>query len=243
MGFIDLDIISEALTNSSYSDGALTFLDVVQRNAGVLLLLLFLSLVALVGLVLVWRKIYGKDKLWRALVPFYNLFQLFRSIDLNPYLSIAVFLPFVGLVPLALFNFYLPRAFGLKGIVYSLAAVCFPWLMLLILGVDKKYEFQYVKGKNVPFKDSFRIPVPGESGYDAASTPNEVGAVGSQISQAAALNMARNEELRREAAERAKELSAAEAQTAPVEQKPTATPTTEVTYDIFDNGTIPPEES
>ncbi|MDO4978591.1 MAG: DUF5684 domain-containing protein [Candidatus Saccharibacteria bacterium] len=237
-GFFDFDIVKKLTTSEGYGSVPPTFGDIVIANIGLISVLVFFSIITQVGIYLIWVKIFGKKKAWQAFIPVFNLFKLFQAVNANPYLSFASFVPVLGLFPLFVFNLNLPKAFGIKSPAYVVLSILFPWLVMFIVGLDKKYEYEYIKGKNTPFADSFRVPIPGEAGYDNAITPNEVGAVGSQVSQAAALNAENNRKLQAEfeerkraeeeraAAELAKKHAKIHAENAPKE----------VNYDIFDNG-------
>jgi len=183
-----------------HSTGTVSLSEALSSNVILIILLVLISFATVGALYGVGTKIFGKKDAWKAVVPFYNFFVLFKSVDLNPYLSIPICLPVIGLIPLGIFNFTLPRSFGQKT-NFCVLAIFFPAVIMFMLGYDKKYEYEYIKGKNVPFKDDFRTVMPEDLPKSTNGAPVPAGSL---VSRSAAVAAEQAEKLRREQEEKAK---------------------------------------
>jgi hypothetical protein len=172
---------------------------------------------------------------------------LFRAVDLNPYFAIATIIPGIGIIPYAIFSFLIPKAFAQKSDMQILS-IFFPYVTFNMLGFDKKYEYQYVKGKNVAFKNEFRTVMPEDLTKDALTPASAVnGAAVSSIAQESAISRAASaaaeqnrliieEQEKAAAAEEAKKKAEEEAK----KKEASKAKTEDYKYDIFssekDNG-------
>ena len=171
---MDFDIIIKFVTGGLNHDPTTPAFDKVISNNVILIILMSIIIIALaVGKYMLATKMLGKKKAWKSLIPFYGLMQMFRLVDLNPYFAIAVIVPILGVIPYAIFCFYIPKAFGQK-IDMQILSVFFPYVIFNMLGFDKKYEFQYVKGKNVAFKNEFRTVMPEDLTKEALTPASAV---------------------------------------------------------------------
>lgn len=188
---MDFEIIYKFITGGLSHDPAAPTLDKVINNNLIFIIFLVLIVIAIfVGRYALGMKMFGKDKAWKAIIPFYGLMLLFRAVDLNPYLAIAVAVPILGLIPFGIFCFLIPKAFAQK-IDMQLLTVFFPYVTFNMLGFDKKYDYQYIKGKNVAFKNEFRTVMPEDLAKDAMTPASAVnGAAVSSIAQESAISRA-----------------------------------------------------
>ena len=188
---MDFEIIYKFITGGLSHDPAAPTLDKVINNNLIFIIFLVLIVIAIfVGRYALGMKMFGKDKAWKAIIPFYGLMSLFRAVDLNPYLAIAVAVPILGLIPFGIFCFLIPKAFAQK-IDMQLLTVFFPYVTFNMLGFDKKYDYQYIKGKNVAFKNEFRTVMPEDLAKDAMTPASAVnGAAVSSIAQESAISRA-----------------------------------------------------
>lgn len=248
---MNLNLIISFIFGGEYAGKKPTFSDMVGQNLP-LFIFLGITFVAIeVGKYAIGEKIFGKNKGWKAIIPFYGFFQLFKSVDLNPYLSIAIYVPILGLIPLGIFSFFLPKAFGAKT-EFQILAIFFPYVIYNMLGFDEKYEFQYVKGKNVAFKNEFKTVMPEDLASDTmmpsmavnGAAVTGIGAKESAISRAASAAAEQTEmiikEQERIAEEEAKRKAEEEAKKKAAKQNPD-----EFNYDIFseEDKDIGPESS
>lgn len=239
---MNFDIIIKFITGGINHDPTTPALSQVLSSNVVLIIILSLLLIALtVGKYAIAMKMLGKKKAWQSLIPIYGLMLLFRLVDLNPYLAIAIIVPGVGLIPYGIFCFFIPKAFGQK-IDKQILAVFFPYVMFNIIGFDEKYEFQYVKGKNVAFKNEFRTVMPEDLSKEALMPTDAVNgaAVASMIAKESVISRAASaaaeqtrkiiEEQERIAAEEARKKKEEEEAKKAAKNKPE-----DFKYDIFDN--------
>ena len=188
---MDFEIIIKFITGGLNHDPTTPTLDKVINNNLIFIIFVSLILIALiVGKYGLGMKMFGKKKAWKAIIPVYGLMLLFSAVDLNPYFAIATIIPGIGIIPYAIFSFLLPKAFAQKSDMQILS-IFFPYITFNILGFDKKYEYQYVKGKNVAFKNEFRTIMPEDLAKDALTPASAVnGAAVSSIAQESAISRA-----------------------------------------------------
>ena len=236
---MDFQLIENYLTMSEYEPTRPTLDKVLVGNVVLIILFVLIVIAVEVGKYAMGVKMYGKKKAIKTIIPVYGLMLLFRSVDLNPWLAIAAYVPLLGIIPFSLFSFYVPKAFGQK-VDYQILSIFFPYVMFNMLGFDKKYEFQYVKGKNVAFKNEFRTVMPEDLTSDALTPASAVSgaAVSSMIAKESMISRAasaaaeqtriiREEQEKREA-EEAKKKADEEAAKKAAKQKPE-----DFNYDIF----------
>jgi hypothetical protein len=238
---MDFELINKFITLNKYDASRPTLEKVLGGNIVLVILSVLILLATIVGFYAIGMKIYGKKKAYKAIIPVYGLMQLFRSISLNPWLAIACYVPLIGIIPFAIFCYYLPKAFDQKT-EYQILAIFFPYVVFNMLGFDEKYEFQYVKGKNVAFKDEFRTVMPEDLTGDALTPANAVNgaAVTSMIAKESMISRAASaaaeqtrlirEEQEKAAAEEARKKQEEEEKKKAAKQK-----TEDFNYDIFDN--------
>ena len=220
---------------------------VISANMAMLIFSLLIVIALVVGKYAIATKILGKKDALKSLIPFYGLMLLFRGVDLNPWLAITCFIPFIGIIPYAIFCFYVPKAFGLP-MAYQVSTVFVPYVMFNVFGFDKKYEYQYIKGKNVAFKNEFRTVMP-EDMTTPASAVNGA-AVGSIVAKESMISRAASaaaeqtriirEEQERQAEEEARKKAEEEAKKKADETKKK---TEEFNYDIFSSKSVGPESA
>ena len=245
---MDFEIIIKFITGGLNHDPTTPTLDKVINSNLVFIIFLSLILIALiVGKYGLGMKMLGKKKAWKAIIPVYGLMLLFRAVDLNPYFAIATIIPGIGIIPYAIFSFLIPKAFAQKSDMQILS-IFFPYVTFNMLGFDKKYEYQYVKGKNVAFKNEFRTVMPEDLAKDALTPASAVnGAAVSSIAQESAISRAASaaaeqnrliieEQEKAAAAEEAKKKAEEEAK----KKEASRAKTEDYKYDIFssekDNG-------
>ena len=144
-------------TNPQYYDETAAFFGENRLYfiiAGVVALILLA--VALAGVWQLFKK--ASEKPWKSLVPIYNTYLLFLIADLNPWLSLLLYVPLANLVVFILFALRLPRAFSGTTSGFSALIIFFPWIALPLLGFSSKYTYEYTKGKNIPFAAAFTQP-------------------------------------------------------------------------------------
>lgn len=247
---MDFDIIIKFITGGLNHDPTTPQLDkVISSNVILIILLSIIIIATVVGKYAIATKMLGKKKALKSLIPFYGLMSLFKLVDLNPYFAIAVAVPILGLIPFGIFCFYIPKAFGQK-IDMQLLCIFFPYVVFNMLGFDEKYEFQYVKGKNVAFKDEFRTVMPEDLSKDALTPASAVNgaAVTSMIAKESMISRAASaaaeqtrlirEEQEKVAAEEERKKKEEEEKKKAAKNKPE-----DFNYDIFDNKTESGPES
>ena len=220
---------------------------VVSENMSLLAFLLILLVLIIIGKYALGKKMLGKDKAILAIVPVYGLMKLFHAINLPSWLAIICYIPVVGIIPFAIFSFLVPKSFGLN-IGYQLLSILFPFVFFNILGFDSKYEFQYIKGKNVAFKDEFKTVMPEDIEANPLNLTDEtavsdLSAKESMVSRAASAAAEQTriilEEQERQAEEEARKKAEEELKKKEVKQKPD-----EFKYDIFsEDKNIGPESA
>ena len=134
-----------------------TFGEVLASNVITLLLLLIVLGLYIAGKVLLMKKIYGEKKMWQGAIPVLGLMKLYDAVELNKLFAISILIPVLGLIPYFIFCYKLPAAFGEKQPVFPYLTIFFSPIIILMLATDQKYEYQYVRGKNVPFQGAFAL--------------------------------------------------------------------------------------
>ena len=154
--------------------------EVLASNIITLLLLLIILGLYIVGKVLLMKKIYGEKKMWQGAIPVLGLMKLYDAVELNKLFAISILIPVLGLIPYFIFCYKLPAAFGEKQPAFPFLTIFFSPIIMLMLATDQKYEYQYVRGKNVPFQGAFALnnaqapteaPVQPASEVSVQSTP------------------------------------------------------------------------
>lgn len=154
--------------------------EVLASNIITLLLLLIVLGLYIVGKVLLMKKIYGEKKKWQGAIPVLGLMKLYDAVELNKLFAISILIPVLGLIPYFIFCYKLPAAFGEKQPAFPFLTIFFSPIIMLMLATDQKYEYQYVRGKNVPFQGAFALnnaqapteaPVQPASEVSVQSTP------------------------------------------------------------------------
>ena len=134
-----------------------TFGEVLASNLITLLLLLIILGLYIAGKVLLMKKIYGEKKMWQGIIPVLGLMKLYDAVELNKLFAISILIPVLGLIPYFIFCYKLPAAFGEKQPAFPYLTIFFSPIIMLMLATDQKYEYQYVRGKNVPFQGAFAL--------------------------------------------------------------------------------------
>ena len=238
---MDLDLVFQYFSGGDYGTNKPTLETVLTGNIVIIAVFLIVIIAIVIGKYGIGEKIFGKGKGWKAIIPFYGFFLLFRAVDLNPFLSIGIVIPVVGLIPLGIFSFYLPKAFGQKRDL-QLLSIFFPFVVYNMIGFDKKYEFQYVKGKNIAFSNEFRTVMPEDLSSDALTPSESVNGAAispllakqSEVSQAASV-AAEQTRLIREEQERQEKAEADKKAEEEAKKKAAKTNPDDFQYDIFDN--------
>ena len=131
--------------------------EVLASNIITLLLLLIVLGLYIAGKVLLMKKIYGEKKMWQGAIPVLGLMELYDAVGLNKLFAISILIPVLGLIPYFIFCYKLPAAFGEKQPAFPYLTIFFSPIIMLMLATDQKYEYQYVRGKNVPFQGAFAL--------------------------------------------------------------------------------------
>lgn len=146
--------------------------EVLASNIITLLLLLIVLGLYIVGKVLLLKKIYGEKKMWQGAIPVLGLMELYDAVELNKLFAISILIPVIGLIPYFIFCYKLPAAFGEKQPAFPYLTIFFSPIIMLMLATDQKYEYQYVRGKNIPFQGAFALNnTQAPTGVQAQSTP------------------------------------------------------------------------
>ena len=134
-----------------------SFGEVLASNVITLLLLLIILGLYIAGKVLLMKKIYGEKKMWQGAIPVLGLMKLYDAVELNKLFAISILIPVIGLIPYFIFCYKLPDAFGKKQPAFPYLTIFFSPIIMLMLATDQKYEYQYVRGKNIPFQGAFAL--------------------------------------------------------------------------------------
>lgn len=143
--------------SNNYMTKMPTFGEVLASNLITLLLLLIILGLYIAGKVLLMKKIYGEKKMWQGIIPVLGLMKLYDAVELNKLFAISILIPVLGLIPYFIFCYKLPAAFGEKQPAFPYLTIFFSPIIMLMLATDQKYEYQYVRGKNVPFQGAFAL--------------------------------------------------------------------------------------
>ena len=155
-------ILSAPVTDSRYYDSTEQFFGEAAPyliTVGVVMLLIWALTIA--GNWHLYKK--AGQPGWKSLIPFYNNFVLFQIADLNPWLSLLLYIPLTAPVMIFVLDYKLARAFGC-GVGFMLGLVFLSPAFVWLLGVSDKYEYQLAKGKHVPFSEAFERPDGDEAG-------------------------------------------------------------------------------
>ena len=143
--------------SNNYMTKMPTFGEVLTSNLITLLLLLIILGLYIAGKVLLMKKIYGEKKMWQGAIPVLGLMELYDAVELNKLFAISILIPVIGLIPYFIFCYKLPAAFGEKQPAFPYLTIFFSPIIMLMLATDQKYEYQYVRGKNIPFQGAFAL--------------------------------------------------------------------------------------
>ena len=154
---MNLQKIYDYFFSNNYMTKMPTFSEVLASNIITLLLLLIVLGLYIAGKVLLMKKIYGEKKMWQGAIPVLGLMKLYDAVELNKLFAVSILIPVLGLIPYFIFCYKLPAAFGEKQPAFPYLTIFFSPIIMLILATDQKYEYQYVRGKNVPFQGAFAL--------------------------------------------------------------------------------------
>lgn len=143
--------------SNNYMTKMPSFGEVLASNFITLLLLLVVLGLYIAGKVLLMKKIYGEKKMWQGAIPVLGLMKLYDAVELNKLFAISILIPVLGLIPYFIFCYKLPAAFGEKQPAFPYLTIFFSPIIMLMLATDQKYEYQYVRGKNIPFQGAFAL--------------------------------------------------------------------------------------
>lgn len=107
--------------------------------AGIWLLLLALTIVAIIAMWKIFEKAGHEG--WKALIPFYNMYILTEISGLNGWLFLLCLIPGIGaLIWLIMVAINLAAAFG-KETAFAIGLIILPFIFELILGFgDAEYQ-------------------------------------------------------------------------------------------------------
>ena len=154
---MNLQKIYDYFFSNNYMTKMPTFGEVLTSNLITLLLLLIILGLYIAGKVLLMKKIYGEKKMWQGAIPVLGLMKLYDAVELNKLFAISILIPVLGLIPYFIFCYKLPAAFGEKQPAFPYLTIFFSPIIMLMLATNQKYEYQYVRGKNVPFQGAFAL--------------------------------------------------------------------------------------
>ena len=154
---MNLQKIYDYFFSNNYMTKMPTFGEVLTSNIITLLLLLIILSLYIAGKVLLMKKIYGEKKMWQGAIPVLGLMKLYDAVELNKLFAISILIPVLGLIPYFIFCYKLPAAFGEKQPAFPYLTIFFSPIIMLMFATDQKYEYQYVRGKNVPFQGAFAL--------------------------------------------------------------------------------------
>ena len=149
--------IYDYFLSNNYMTKMPTFGEVLASNLITLLLLLIILGLYIAGKVLLMKKIYGEKKMWQGAIPVFGLMKLYDAVELNKLFAVSILIPVLGLIPYFIFCYKLPAAFGEKQPAFPYLTIFFSPIIMLMLATNQKYEYQYVRGKNVPFQGAFAL--------------------------------------------------------------------------------------
>ena len=143
--------------SNNYMTKMPTFGEVLASNIITLLLLLIILGLYIAGKILLMKKIYGEKKMWQGAIPVFGLMKLYDAVELNKLFAVSILIPVLGSIPYFIFCYKLPAALGEKQPAFPYLTIFFSPIIMLMLATDQKYEYQYVRGKNVPFQGAFAL--------------------------------------------------------------------------------------
>ena len=109
--------------------------------------------------------------MWQGAIPVLGLMKLYDAVELNKLFAISILIPVLGLIPYFIFCYKLPAALGEKQPVFPYLTIFFSPIIMLMLATDQKYEYQYVRGKNVPFQGAFALNRAQTAATEAPAQP------------------------------------------------------------------------
>ena len=154
---MNFQMIYDYFFSNNYMTKMPTFGEVLASNIITLLLLLIILGLYIAGKVLLMKKIYGEKKMWQGAIPVFGLMKLYDAVELNKLFAVSILIPVLGLIPYFIFCYKLPAALGEKQPAFPYLTIFFSPIIMLMLATDQKYEYQYVRGKNVPFQGAFAL--------------------------------------------------------------------------------------
>ena len=154
---MNLQKIYDYFFSNNYMTKMPSFGEVLASNVITLLLLLIILGLYIAGKILLMKKIYGEKKMWQGAIPVLGLMELYDAVELNKLFAISILIPVLGLIPYFIFCYKLPAALGEKQPVFPYLTIFFSPIIMLMLATDQKYEYQYVRGKNIPFQGAFAL--------------------------------------------------------------------------------------
>lgn len=154
---MNLQKIYDYFFSNNYITKMPSFGEVLASNVITLFLLLIILGLYIAGKVLLMKKIYGEKKMWQGAIPVLGLMKLYDAVELNKLFAISILIPVLGLIPYFIFCYKLPAAFGEKQPAFPYLTIFFSPIIMLMLATDQKYEYQYVRGKNIPFQGAFAL--------------------------------------------------------------------------------------
>ena len=157
--------------SNNYMTKMPTFGEVLASNIITLLLLLIILGLYIAGKVLLMKKIYGEKKMWQGAIPVLGLMELYDAVELNKLFAISILIPVLGLIPYFIFCYKLPAALGEKQPAFPYLTIFFSPIIMLMLATDQKYEYQYVRGKNIPFQGAFALNRAQTAATEAPAQP------------------------------------------------------------------------
>ena len=95
--------------------------------------------------------------MWQGAIPVLGLMKLYDAVELNKLFAVSILIPVLGLIPYFIFCYKLPAAFGKKQPAFPYLTIFFSPIIMLMLATNQKYEYQYVRGKNIPFQGAFAL--------------------------------------------------------------------------------------
>lgn len=119
---------------------------------GITILILYIIYVVASWFIFEKAKVRG----WKALVPVYNYYMMFQIVEINKWFSLLMLVPIVNFGIAYWMYIRLAEAFGQKDWWFAAGLFFLNPVFMMMLAFDKKYEYQYAKGRQMPFKDAFR---------------------------------------------------------------------------------------
>lgn len=94
-----------------------------------------ITIVLCVVVIIAMYKLFKKagEAGWKAIIPIYNLYILYKITWGNGLLFLLLLIPFVNIVISIITYYKLAKAFG-YGLLFTIGLLFIPWIFLLILG-------------------------------------------------------------------------------------------------------------